>query len=374
MKAASVVRRLYGTLRVAARNVERPDHYPELAFRIGLAGLLARHIEDPALAVDPGYLVAHRLHDTLLIENAHTVHEALGRAGIPHVFAKGIALLGDRGPYRPGDRVISDVDLYVPLPTRKAAVAALRRGGYLPLPAEEQPGPPELRSALTLARIEGTELERVTIDCHWGLDPVERLLPRRDRGLPAPMWDRIDRSADLPRPAPEDHATILTHHLVHTDLLHVRSLFDLAFVLDGMDPDAVATYHDTCRDLRIGMFAHAVSVIIERDIGIGGGTPAGQPPEHWTEFLRSLTLERWLTLIATIAPHEEGEITTRRIRRRLQLIDQGGAGSLARDVFLPPVSFLRWRWPDRSLGQARLAHLRQLARKLLSAAGRGGKR
>ena len=240
----------------------------------------------------------------------------------------------------------------------------LTKLGFNALSDSEQAGPDALRSALALEGAGGSVMERAPVDLHWSLDPVERLLPRRDRGIPERIWSGLTRSNGLPVPGPEHHAAILAHHLVHTDLLHVRSLLDLAFVFDSWPENAGAEFLTSCRELRIGRFALILARIVAHDLGIDR-TNAIRGKDRPGRFASRLDLERWLLLVCRADPEDDNMITVGRIRRRLQLIDNGGAATLLGDVFFPPAAFLKWRWQTESVSRARIKHYGQLARKTI---------
>ena len=229
------VQRFYDAVRSAAARVGLSDYLPEFLLRLGLPGLMTRLGVEPPVQVDASLLRAQKLYHLLVFEHAEELSEAFRSRELPHFFAKCIALAGR--VYQPGDRFYGDIDLYIPWDTRDAAIASLAQLGYRPLPEEDQAGPPELRSALALEYVSGADIDRIGVDLHWMLDPVERLLPRQDRPVPPFVWEGVRAEGRFNVPAPEHHAAMLTHHLVHTDLLHVRSLLDLAFVFQEFDYD-----------------------------------------------------------------------------------------------------------------------------------------
>jgi len=355
-------KRFHAATVAAAATLGAPDATPELLLRLGLPGLMYRLGLQDRIADHESLLRMQQLSQKLLLEAAHRISQSLAKASVPHFFAKGVAMLDV--VYRPGDRTIADMDVYVPLEHRNAAVAVLMKLGFNALPHGEQAGPDELRSALALVGAGGSVMERAPVDLHWGLDPVERLLPRRDRGIPERVWSGLTNATGLPVPGPEHHAAILAHHLVHTDLLHVRSLLDLAFVFDSWPENAGAEFLASCRELRIERFALILAGIVADDFGIERSNAIRETPGAGG-FAKPFDLERWLLLVCRTNPEADSMITIRRIRRRLHLIDGGGAATLLGDVFFPPAAFLKWRWQTESLSRARIKHYGQLARKTI---------
>ena len=369
---ASVVRRLYEATASVATTAYQGEYTDQLLARLGIPGLVCRLELKPASSHEASFLPALKFYHTLLREGAQEISDQLTRSGVDHFFAKGVALLGSI--YRPGDRFVSDIDLYVPLEQRAPALDVLQRLRYVELPERDQAGPVTLRSALILEREAPSEVERLIVDLHWGLNPVERLLPRRNRPVPEKIWSHLDTTGPLRVPSPEHHAAILVHHLVQSDLLHVRSLLDLALVFGASPEPDVAEYLATCRMLRIGRFANWLLTLLHDEFGLEVRSPPGEGPAAWNRFTRDLTLHRWLAFVARTYPDDDSVITVRRILRRLQLIDAGGAGTLFGDLLLPPKAFLEWRWGADRLWMARLRHCGQIVRKALHSNGISGKR
>jgi hypothetical protein len=351
-------RRFYQATLRAARAAGLAGHVPALLVRFGLPGLMSRIEVDPPVTLDPALFRVQQLRHALLEEQALRVAASLSAAGVQHFFAKGVALLGR--PYRPGDRLLADMDVYVRPDDRERATRVLESLLYRRLPEWDQAGPASMRSTLALERESAHTIERCTVDLHWALDPVERILPRRDRPVPERVWRSLQTGGPLTRPHPEHHAAILVHHLVHTDLLHVRGLLDLAFVFQEMRADAGGEYLATCALLRVGRCAAELAHLVARDLGVvrPGAMTEGAAPK--------LTLEGWLTLVAQSRPDDDGAMTVARLHRRLRLVDRGGLPTLGADLLFPPAAFLRWRWPGRNLLDATLRHYRQLARKALA--------
>ena len=355
--------RFYQAALAAAHNAGIADHVPQLLARFGLPGLMTRIGTDPPVPGDRALGTAQKLAHTLLLEHARELAARLGPTGARHFFAKGIALAGT--VYQPGDRTLADIDLYVPEEEDEPVLAVLHELGYHALPERDQSGPRELRSTHALQREATHAVSRVLVDLHWTLDPVERVLPRRDRPIPDRIWGSVAHTGEFPTPSPEHHAALLAHHLVHTDLLHVRSLLDLAFVFATIAPNGGGEYLATCRQLRIGRFAALLAESMARDFGIERPAAVGDGPTRWNRFTRDLTLERWLTLVAQSPVDDDGIITVARLRRRQQLLDHSALKTLGQDVLLPPRAFLRWRWGGHDLWAAALLHYGQLLRKAL---------
>ncbi len=363
MTDLGAARRLYRAIRVAAQDAGLGEVVPQLLMRFGYPGLMARAKVEPPAPVDEALFRLQQLRHSILLEHAGEVATALTQSGTEHFFAKGIALLGT--VYQPGDRLMADMDLYIRIDHRGAVLGVLGGLGYRPRAEHEQAGPAALRSSLALEREAAHDIERTAIDLHWALDPVERVLPRRDRPVPARMWDHLVRTGDLHTPMAEHHAAILVHHLVHTDLLHVRSLLDLAFVFAEVPEDGGAEYLAVCRQLRIERTGISVAGLLAKEFGVARPAAiAGQdlPRNRWID---QLTLEGWLGVVARSEPDDDNAITVRRLRRRLQLIDRPAWRTLGQDVFFPPAAFLHWRWGTDDLGGARRKHYGQLLRKAL---------
>ncbi len=360
------VHRYYDAVRVVAERVGRSRNIPELLLRLGFPGLMTRVGVDPPVLSDPNLLRAQKLYHVIVLEESDRLSDALRTRRIQHFFAKGVALAGR--VYEPGDRFLGDIDLYVPPGSRQETLQALAHLGYDRLPEGQQAGPPELRSALALARQPAGEITSVGVDLHWTLDPVDRILPRNDHQLPARIWESVVTTGRRNTPAPEHHAAILAHHLVHTDLLHVRGLLDLSFVFQEFDDEGGSEYLAVAADLGVRDMGHALARIMDRDLGVRRmKAGAGASPATTSTFLRRLNLVQWLVIVAGTDPNDENRITVNRIRRRLRVVDENAMRRLAADLFFPPSTFLEWRWGSpRWL--ARIRHLRQLARKMVRSA------
>jgi hypothetical protein len=306
-----------------------------------------------------------RLHAQLLHEAAEEITGALQRVTVPHFFAKGIALHGQF--YRPGDRELADIDLYVHPAGRSLALPVLRELGYGELPPREQSGPASHRPGTVLLRAARTEVESVTVDVHWGLEPVERLLPRADTPIPEPVWGEIGLVGTLPVPTPGHHAALIVHHLVHHDLLHARGLLDLA-LLWGHVPDGGASLAATARALHVTRALAAVGAALRRDLALASLPAVGSAPDdrRGRRLGALLVLDRWLAMAGAASYREHAEITPARVARRLLLLDRpASAVPLLADAVLPPRAHLRWRWPEAGSDlEAWWRHLRSALGKL----------
>jgi len=345
-----------------AADAAHPGDVTALLTRFGCAGLFARLGVDPPVTVDRAAHRLHQLFDVLLLERAGEIGEALDAAGVEHFFAKGVALLAR--VYRPGDRVTSDVDLYVPPAQRRAALERLGALGYAPWAERDQSGPPALRSSLALGRGGTGDLEHATVDLHWALDPVDRLLPRSDHPIPRRLWRAVGREGALRAPAPEHHAALLVRHLVHADFLPVRNVLDVAYLFGTMPADAGVEYLAAASELGVRGPARAVARLLAREFDIDRPAARGTGPMR-PRFLARLSLEGLIAAAARANPEDNASITVRRIRRRIATLGATAVPRILADVFFPPPAFLAWRWPDRRAGAARARHYGQVVRKML---------
>jgi hypothetical protein len=349
-------RRFYDAVVRAAQVVGLPDRVPELLVRVGLPGLGIRlGVSEP---VDAAAWRMHRLADTMALEEARRIGDDLDAHQVEHFFAKGIALLGRQ--YQPGERTSSDIDLYVPPRAGTRAVQRLAALGYEAAPESQQSGPAILRSSLMVSR-DGASPVPTTIDLHWALDPVTRLLPRRERPVPARFWNAVTVHEGLHLPGTAHHAALLVHHLVHSDLSHVRSALDVALLMHGERerPDAIDgdEYLAAARELGVARFARRMAALAGDDLGVESMAGAGEPGP------RRLTLDQWLVRVARTPPDEEALITRARIRTRIRTVGWRAAPGLLGDVLFPPAAFLAWRWPGRRVGRALMSHYGQVLRK-----------
>ena len=90
----------------------------------------------------------------------------------------------------------------------------------------------------------------------------------RDQTLPQAVWDGVTGVNGLPAPAPEHHAALVLHHLVHHDLLPIRSLLDLALLWQGFSHDAAKEYAKMAGEFGVLRAARAVNATLVRDMGL----------------------------------------------------------------------------------------------------------
>ena len=341
-----------------------------MARGFGLGGFVARHLGVEHLAVRAERL-ALRLHNTLLREVAAEASNALSACDVPHFVGKGVAFIGDL--YQPGDREAADLDLWIHPDAVAPACDALRVLGYREAPGDLQSGPASLRPGALWYRGATASLDAVSVDLHWGMVPVTRILPRVGAPLPADVWQCLDRSGPFPVPDPGHHAALLIHHLVHHDLLHIRGLLDLALLWHrGLETDRLV---QLARHLNIWRAARAIRVTLARDLAVRNAElPA--PPADWRgrRLADLVCLDGWLTCVAQAPDRDRAEMTPRRLVRRAMLLDRArDIPGLLADAVWPPAEHLRWRWPRaRTLAAARWQHARQVLGKLRQKAAMRG--
>ncbi|MEE8191442.1 MAG: nucleotidyltransferase family protein [Gemmatimonadales bacterium] len=342
---------------------------PALALgrRFGVGGYVARR-RLPGSQYRDEQLV-RKLHERLMLDAAGAASAALADGGVPHFFARGAALCGML--YRPGDRELVDLDLFVSPAHAGRAQDLLTGMGYVALPSSEQCGPASLRSSVNLERQGGrSAFEAIAIDLHWGLEPVNRLLPRPGTTIPTSVWDGLVSAGNLPAPSPAQHAALLAHHLAHHDLLHVRGMLDLALLrADGWTGDGSA-YEACARELGVLRAARALHRVLVEQFGFEPIEGVRPPPAtvRARRLNGALQLERWFAWAGVAEDDEHTRITPRRIGRRMLLLDHvSDARFLAADALFPPREHLRWRWPEHgSSAAAWRRHVRQLAGKLFA--------
>jgi hypothetical protein len=356
-------------LEVAAEQLRISADDPALALgrRFGVGGYVA-HRRLPESQYRDERLV-RQLHEQLMLDAAGAASAALADGGVPNFFARGAALCGML--YRPGDRELVDLDLFVPPSDAGRAKDLLVGLGYAELPSNEQCGPASLRSSVNLERGGGrSAFEAIAIDLHWGLEPVSRLLPRPGTTIPTTVWDGLVSSGDLPAPSPEQHAALLAHHLVHHDLLHVRGMLDLALLRAGAWTDDGDAYEACARELGVLRAARALHQVLVEQFGFEPIEGVRLPPAtvRARRLRGELQLERWFVWAGMAEDDEHMRITPRRLGRRMLLLDRmSDARLLAADALFPPGEHLRWRWPEhRSSAAAWRRHLRQLGGKLFA--------
>jgi hypothetical protein len=356
---------LLAALDAAAEKLgDRSEHrVGRLAARFGIGGFVRRVTSlDEAASPSPERLF-QRLRSQVLTDAAAELSHALTSAGLAHFFAKGIALLGD--VYEPGDREMADIDLYVCPDAREAAVRTIETLGYCEDPDALQSGPATLRAGVALHRgAAENALEQLALDVHWGIAPVDRLLPRSDVLLPENVWKKLRSNGALLVPCDPHHVALLVHHLVHHDLLHVRGLLDLALIWRRQDERMGEAAGELAASLGVQRALRGLAAVLERDLALR--RPRGLEPldNGWRSrrLEAILHLPDWLVLAAAAGDAEHAKITPKRLGRRLVTIDRlAGAARLLRDAVSPPVEHLRWRWPDaRSPVAAWISHVRNV--------------
>lgn len=338
-----------------------------LARRFGIAGFVARHFYGDSSEGYREETRARRLFESVMLKQAADVSAVLTARGVTHFFLKGVVV--SRWLYEPGERHFVDIDLCIPPEQRASAMDALATMTYAELPGETQGGPAALRPGVVLVRdLARTAMEAVNLDIRWGIEPIDRLLPRSDTPMPEAVWARLTRVGSLPSPDPAHHAALLLHHLVHHDLLHIRSLLDLTLLLQRLPADAGAEFEKVARRLGVLRAARAVSGALRRDLDLelDPGIGAESRDLRGRRLARILRLEEWLTWAGAAAGQEHVSVTPRRILRRTLLLDRiGSVRKLIADAVWPPSEFVRWRWPDAgSMGHARAKHLTSAIRKI----------
>lgn len=351
---------------------------PALALgrELAIEGFVSRHLRIEALTEEVrARRLAQRLYERSLLDAAQDLSRALAAQNIRHFFVRGVALAGT--VYHLGDRELADIDVYVLPPDVARVRAILADQRYKEIDAAGQSGPQSLRPSVVVERAaRGAEFAGVAVDLHWGIEPVDRLLPRPDLHVPAAIWERLATNGSLPVPAPEHHAALLVHHLVHHDMLHVRSLLDLALLWPSIPPEGGPEFEATAGRLGVLRAARVLHRMLTAEFGLEPLVGVADPPRDRRErrLARFLELDRWLARAARANLEEHQAITVSRVRLRLLLLDRlYDARRLVQDALWPPAEFLRWRWPlHRSLLAARGRHLGRVAAKLLARGSAGG--
>jgi hypothetical protein len=365
----SFSRRLLEVLGSAAR--VRGDNEDGAAVRLaaslGVGSFTrSRSSERPHEETPDGERVLLGLAQGLMSEAAEELSAALTGRGIQHFFVKGMALA--ERIYQPGEREMVDIDVHVVPSAREAVKGALEELGYFILPDEEQAGPAALRSGIFAGRYAGSsQLEHIGLDLAWGLDPVDRLLPRPDRPVPREVWDCLDLTGSIPVPKNAHHVALLVHHLVHHDMLHFRGLVDLALLWPKVAEESSREVEILAKQLGVLRATRLLAAVLQSDFGVQLVSPGPAPADRrGKRARRMLDPVCWCTWVSNATAAEFVEINLRRIRRRLLLLDDVRAtpGLLA-DAVIPPREYLRWRWPEaRSTAQALLYHLVRVAGKV----------
>lgn len=362
--ADRIVLRLVDAAKKAIDGLDAPTDFPEFLDRLGLLGLLARIYPDPSRIPHlRAALLKNKMTVSVLVARAREIATALERRKVRHFFAKGIALIGN--VYRAGERAVADIDLYVVPEDRERTISILESLGFTAVPDEDQSGPPELRSTIALLKNAGVDIDSVVVDLHWGLNPVQKLLPRSDHEVPDCFWGQLERVSGISIPNTGQHAALLVHHLVGSDLLHVRSLVDLAYLYQSFDDEHAAAFVNACQDLSVMRPARWLCEIIVKDFGVSECS-VGWPPGSEGDLYQKTNLDGWMARVARTPDRDFYEVTPARIMRRGALL--GGLGSwfsLLSDVVLPPREFVAWRAPAAKLPAAYVTHYVKLVRKMV---------
>ncbi len=366
--SADIGGRVVSVLREAASRLgdREPGAAQRLAQRFGIGGYVYRHTTDQPERARAAQLLAGLIERNLLDAAREMSHE-LEQRGIPHFFAKGVAL-ADR-VYRPGDREMADIDVHVTPAARIEALETLRRLGYEQLTYPAQGAPDSMRASVSLQRVaETSQIDHVAVDLRWGTDPVDRLLPRCGKVVPDVIWRSLDRSGQLPVPADAHHVALVVHHLVHHDMLHVRGLLDVLLLWQRVTEGAGVEIERVADELRVRRALRILSRLLEVHFAVDPRGVSRCPDDaRARRALAMLEPVTWCTWAAEAPASEFVEASSRRVARRLLLSDDlRAAVPLLEDALFPPVEYLRWRWPQsRSLAAARVRHLLRVARKAL---------
>ena len=364
------VERLVNALDSAARACgdNRAGAALRLARRLGIGGFVRRRTAGRlADGSFEGERILLGLAQSFVKEAAEELSAALTRRGVQHFFVKGVTV-ADR-IYGLGERQMVDIDVHVVPSAKDAVTGTLVELGYDIPPDEQQEGPAALRAGVVAERYTGSsELERIGVDVAWGLDPVDRLLPRPDRPVPKKVWDSLNLTDSLPVPCDAHHVVLLVHHLVHHDMLHLRGLVDLALLWPRVSEQSRHELETLAKQLGVLRATRLVAAVLQSDLGVTL-TAAGPAPCDWRarRARRMLDPVTWCIWASNAAASEFVEINVRRLRRRLLLLDDLRAtlGLLADAVF-PPREYLRWRWPEaRSTAAALVRHLARVVGKLV---------
>lgn len=202
----------------------------ELAAQYATLAPLAEALSSPGLAgvVAPATLEALKerrlgalLQNRLLLADAATIAQTLGRAGIGHLFLKGTVLLASYPSL--AARHVDDIDLLVRVADAPRVGAALAAAGF----DVRESG--RMRHPLIATGPRGT-----LVEIHHGLDD----------GLDEGLWDRARTveavGAALVVPSVDDLFAHLSHHVLvqhaRAPRYLLRHLFDVAALVDGGAP------------------------------------------------------------------------------------------------------------------------------------------
>jgi hypothetical protein len=197
------------------------------------------------------------------VRNAILVREAMGigrkltAAGIPHVFFKGIALIGSSYKDQ-ATRVLSDIDLFVPLEHMDHVVDVLSAAAYRATSDHPVPTARELGEVSFVSSGNWTRELAPAVDVHVSLDylRLHRAAPASDR-FDWTTTGPVERSADsLSVLNAETHMVMIVLHL----LSHLRFDFTIKWYWDII---AIVQSHsiDWCE----------VERLLRRHEGLNGG-------------------------------------------------------------------------------------------------------
>ncbi len=350
---------LVGFLERAALEMgdQQPGGAVRLATGFGIRGYVSRMagVGEP---LDGARLLAG-LIEGAMIDAAREMSREFMRSRIAHFFVKGIALAGR--VYQSGDREMADIDVHVTPDARSAALDVLTRLGYELLPDREQGAPDTMRSGVGLCRVAaGGGWDHVAVDVRWGLDPVDRLLPRDDTPVPDSVWQSIDQSGSIPVPSDPQHAALIVHHMVHHDMLHVRGLLDLILLWERLESSAGGMMEALAEELGVTRALRLLASVLSHRFELDSPGVSDCPDDlRGRRALKMMEPADWCIWAAKAPGSEFVEVSWRRIARRVVLLDNlRSVATLLEDAIHPPASYLRWRWPRaRSLAAARVKHL-----------------
>lgn len=341
-----------------------------VARALAVEGFVSRHLAREAVPGDVrARILAQRFYERSLLDAAEELSATLAAGNVPHFFVRGVALAGM--VYALGDRELADIDAYVRPEDAQHARETLGRLRYREVETAQQSGPEALRPGILFERDPGrADFAGVAVDLHWGVEPVNRLLPRPDLEVPAAIWDRLATKGSIPVPAPEHHAALLVHHLVHHDMLHVRGLLDLALLWPSLPQTSGPEFEAAAARLGVLRAARALQSVLVSELGLVPLAGVEEPASdlRGKRLIRRLDLDDWLARAYRASLREHQAITPERVRLRVLLIDRlNEARYLVQDALWPPVEFLRWRWPgNHSLFTTRARHIARVWAKLLA--------
>lgn len=312
------------------------------------------------------------LHNRILLQEAERVSVVLRKAGIEHLFLKGIALLAS-GAADPGIRPTSDIDLLVRPGDAEDAMEILHGAGLAPTV-------PEVRRVLR----ERSEAPWVStgawppglapqLDLHVAI-PYARIHPAVGRTAPVEswLWDGAGAATvGIPAPAAPEHLVLLVLHAAMHLPLEFRGkwLLDLARVAgdERMAWDDVAALLERSGARGVGWM-----LLSEARDALGAPVPAPflaglRPAAVARASRRIVSLERLLALGRAFPSVAAGRLWR-------AAVDDEPASQLRGAVraWVPTDEWLRARYPDEpevSLASLRVRHLKSGVRML-----RGGER